>query len=179
MICFFFTHEVKDWLATNLKGRLQITFEAYQTLLDWSVVFLVGCWLIWKWRCKQVFEPNFCPPPLPANAILCYAKDMSSSHSFILASRAKELVSIAWEPPRESWCKLNIDDSFKATSNSATYGRVLCNSSSVWLCGFVANLDNGCSVLAEVWGLFHGLQLAFNSGCKKLIVESDSNVVID
>lgn len=31
---------------------------------------------------------------------------------------------------------------------------------------------------AEIWGLYNGLQLAWNAGCRRLIVKLDSQVVI-
>lgn len=40
-------------------------------------------------------------------------------------------------------------------------------------------LIRGCSLLAELCGLFYGLRLALESGCKRVLVECDSQVVID
>lgn len=63
--------------------------------------------------------------------------------SLFCVARLRVCLYIARKPPREHWCKLNTDGSFKATSSSATCGGVLRDSPGVWLCGFVANLGNG------------------------------------
>lgn len=38
--------------------------------------------------------------------------------------------------------------------------------------------DSGTVMEAELWGLFHGLHLAWNEGCKLLKIECDSQAVI-
>lgn len=48
-----------------------------------------------------------------------------------------------------------------------------------WSSSFVANLGSSCSILAELWGLFYGLQLATSKGLVKVLVELDSKVVVD
>lgn len=53
---YIFAHGVKDWLAINLKSKQMFAVDDDQNSLDWNVVLLVACWLIWKWRCKRLFE---------------------------------------------------------------------------------------------------------------------------
>ena len=45
-----------------------------------------------------------------------------------------------------------------------------------WRYCFVASIGNCSILIAEVWCLFYGLQLAKERGCRKLEVKSDSFV---
>lgn len=53
---YIFAHGVQDWLAINLKSTQMFTVDDDQNSLDWNVVFLVACWLIWRWSRKRLFE---------------------------------------------------------------------------------------------------------------------------
>lgn len=93
--------------------------------ISWNVVFLVGCWLISKWRCKRLFDADFCLPLSPANTILSYVADMVSSASSNLAIKNKVQITVSCSPPRDQWIKLNTGGNFRATSKSTSCGGML------------------------------------------------------
>lgn len=67
----FFAFCFEDWRMNNLRGKVCFTSHSDDAGLDWSVVFIVGCcWLIWKWRCKRLFESDFKLPVMPAKVII-------------------------------------------------------------------------------------------------------------
>ena len=52
------------------------------------------------------------------------------------------------------------------------------NDQGEWIIGFAINLSNCCALVAKVWGAWHALHIAWERGCKKVILELDSTVVI-
>ena len=48
-----------------------------------------------------------------------------------------------------------------------------------WVAGFTCNLGICSSVVAEMWGILEGPKLAKRIGFKKIIIESDSKVVVE
>lgn len=63
--------------------------------LGWNVVFIVGYWLIWKWRCKCLFEPEFSLLAVPLNVLVNYAKDMMVARSSKLVDRYADQILVA------------------------------------------------------------------------------------
>ncbi|GAU36544.1 hypothetical protein TSUD_277500 [Trifolium subterraneum] len=47
-----------------------------------------------------------------------------------------------------------------------------------WVIGFAKFLGQTNAYMAELWGLFHGLRIARSQGIGKLIVQSDSVVIV-
>ncbi|GAU11214.1 hypothetical protein TSUD_342040 [Trifolium subterraneum] len=59
----------------------------------------------------------------------------------------------------------------------ASCGGILRNSNGQWLGGFSKNLGRCNAYLAELWGVYEGLRLAWNYGATKLKLQVDSSVV--
>ncbi|CAL1397774.1 unnamed protein product [Linum trigynum] len=57
-------------------------------------------------------------------------------------------------------------------------GGVIRDDQGSWVVGFVAQIGEATAGLAELWALFHGLNLAWSHGCLNLQVETDSQLVI-
>lgn len=45
----FFSYELNDWLAINIKGQVTNRGKMEDEGLDWRVVFVASCWMLWKW----------------------------------------------------------------------------------------------------------------------------------
>ncbi|GMP42390.1 hypothetical protein CsSME_00012160 [Camellia sinensis var. sinensis] len=56
----------------------------------------------------------------------------------------------------------------------AACGGLFRNAQGQWLCGFKQQVGHSSIVSAELWGLWHGLQLAWHEGHHRVVVESDS-----
>ncbi|KAH9672602.1 putative ribonuclease H protein [Citrus sinensis] len=71
------------------------------------------------------------------------------------------------------WCTLNTDGAHKIHGTSAA-GGLIRDHLGRWLTGF-GMMIGSCSVtVAELWGLYQGLQPAWNFGIRRLKVETDS-----
>jgi ribonuclease HI len=97
--------------------------------------------------------PSTCPPP-------------SRSPSF-------------WSPPPEDFIKLNFDGASKGNPGAAGYGVVFRNHYGHILLISAGSLGHSTNNAAELWGLIKGLHLAFKNGFTKLIVEGDSQIIIN
>ena len=100
------------------------------------------------------------------------AKDwLKANHSANV--REEGLLPIRWMEPNEGWVKVNVDGSRNTDSGMIDAGGVLRNHGKNWLKGVVMNKGVGSVIEAEFWGLYKGLLMAWNSGYKKVLVESD------
>ena len=66
----------------------------------------------------------------------------------------------------------------KAGCQAVAVGGILRNDQGEWIGGFAINLGSYSALVAEVWGRWHALHIALARGCKKVILELDSTVVI-
>ncbi|KAL9422188.1 hypothetical protein AB3S75_034454 [Citrus x aurantiifolia] len=74
--------------------------------------------------------------------------------------------------------KLNIDGARKI-SGHASAGGLIRNYCGEWVHGFGMNIGHCTITGAELWGLFQGLQLAWNIGIRQLLVEVDSRCITE
>lgn len=72
-------------------------------------------------------------------------------------------------PLADGTLKLNTDGS--RLHGLAACGGLLRDTMGQFICGFHYNLGSASSILAELWGVIHGLRLAANLGVQRLIVE--------
>lgn len=86
----------------------------------------------------------------------------------------KHEVLIRWSLPSSNWCKLNTDGAVKKPQGIAGCGGVLRDKCGKWIVGFGANLGIATVNEAELWGLYDGLQVAWNSGHRCVMMEMDS-----
>lgn len=60
-------------------------------------------------------------------------------------------ILVKWEFPPLDWIKLNTDGTSKGSSNLASCGGILRDSTGRWLKGFTANLGSATATEAEIW----------------------------
>ncbi|KAH9735416.1 putative ribonuclease H protein [Citrus sinensis] len=78
--------------------------------------------------------------------------------------------------PNWPWCKLNSDGACKVNGVAAA-GGLIRDHNGHWVAGFGMNIGNCLVTMAELWGLYQGLILAWNKGIRWLRVEVDSRCV--
>lgn len=74
---FFTTPTIADWFRTNLKEST----ASYATM-DWCLVFGTGCWLLWSWRNRELFNPEFHRPPNEASIVRTTAEGFHQAWEF-------------------------------------------------------------------------------------------------
>lgn len=80
---------------------------------------------------------------------------------------------ISWHPPEWLWCTLSTDGAHKSHGTSTASGLIQ-DHLGRWLTGF-GMMTGSCSVtVAELWGLYQGIQLVWNSDICRLKVETNS-----
>ncbi|QHO40259.1 Putative ribonuclease H protein [Arachis hypogaea] len=81
---------------------------------------------------------------------------------------------IEWKPPPIEWVKLNTNGLVIESVKTAGCGGLIRTHEGDWVGGFMANLGNCHAFRAELWGVFHGLNMAWDLGMRRIIIETDS-----
>ena len=88
---------------------------------------------------------------------------MSLQRSPLTSTTRKVNKWIGWSTPNWPWCKLNSDGACKA-SGVAAAGGLIRDHNGHWIAGFGMNLRTCSVTMAELWGLYQDLLLAWNNG---------------
>lgn len=84
---------------------------------------------------------------------------------------SKVTISISWSKPLSGWYKLNTNGASLGNPGLAGGGGLIRNSQGNWIKGFSRSIGFTTSVMAELWVLRDGLQLAIQLGLNSLVVE--------
>jgi ribonuclease HI len=85
----------------------------------------------------------------------------------------------SWSTPLVDFIKLNFDGASKGNPGAAGYGVVFHNHHGHIILINVGSLGHTTNNAVELWGLIRGLQLAIEHNFTKLIVEGDSQIIIN
>ncbi|CAA7041734.1 unnamed protein product [Microthlaspi erraticum] len=170
----FFSRTLMGWLYETLKDGLVVDG------VPWATTFAMGLWWNWKWRCGNVFGENRrCPDRV--RFVKELAKEVWRAHEQSTGqgrARIHEERQIGWVPPREGWFKLNTDGASRGNPGPATAGGVLRDRDGRWCGGFALNIGRCSAPLAELWGVYYGLLLAWEKKCSRVELEVDSELVV-
>lgn len=81
---------------------------------------------------------------------------------------------VGWHFPEEDWVKCNVDGACLYGGALTGCGGVIRDSTGHWVAGFKKCLGSGSVLSAELWGMVHGLELAWAQGFRRVWLESDS-----
>ncbi|PRQ34972.1 putative ribonuclease H-like domain-containing protein [Rosa chinensis] len=165
-----------DWSAW-ISANVHCKRECYGGL-KWCSVFVYTCWFLWKWRNKLAFDSNFNFPYNPSKLIIDAVREWTSANVTKANSDGSINISMVWSKPSVNFYKLNVDGA-RSQNGQIGAGGVLRDYYGSWISGFSANLGCGSVLNAEIWGLLLGLRLAHNLSCLYLMVESDSEVLVN
>ena len=84
---------------------------------------------------------------------------------------------IGWEAPGHGWVKINADGSVK-DQKSAACGGVCRDENGRWVIGFGKYLGVSSVLMAELWGLYTGMKMAWERGWQKVVFSLDSKTEI-
>ncbi|KAH9804404.1 putative ribonuclease H protein [Citrus sinensis] len=170
---YFFQSNLADWMSANL--QVQSTSVGNKL---WRVIFGVAIWRLWFWRNRFIFTKDHWESSAIALDIKVRAAEIQRCNSSLTATVKSRVEKwIRWGAPTWPWVKLNTDGA-KKPSGHAGAGGLIRDYRGVWQISYCANLGC-CSVTsAELWGLFHGLSIAWLHGYRRVIVEVDSRCIL-
>ncbi|KAK7306677.1 hypothetical protein VNO77_44629 [Canavalia gladiata] len=79
----------------------------------------------------------------------------------------------AWKVPPKGWVKVNTHGCVNEYGH-AVCGGVIRGDCGEWLVGFTKSLELCPEVVAEIWGIYHGLLKAWDLQFQRVIIETDS-----
>ncbi|KAF7827992.1 LINE-type retrotransposon LIb DNA [Senna tora] len=170
----FYLLPTKEWVEWNLERKT--TFCG----ISWSIIFPIGCNLLWNWRNKLCEDNSFNMPKEPQRVILHHARAYVQAWMLKEAGRAfnKGKESTVWIKPSQEWTKINTDGALCRLTKMAGCGGIFRDAQGRWILGFIANIGISSVIGAELWGIYHGLNTAWEKGYKKIIIESDSKMAV-
>jgi ribonuclease HI len=86
---------------------------------------------------------------------------------------------IRWNKPPPGFVKLNTDASYKYISSKSSIAGVCRDEHGIWLFGFSCRVKSESAFEAELLAVREALKLAWDKGLKRVIVESDSESVVN
>ncbi|KAG7533623.1 Ribonuclease H domain [Arabidopsis thaliana x Arabidopsis arenosa] len=170
----FWNTSILEWLY----GNLQLAGNGVNE--SWATLFALGVWWGWKWRCGYIFGENG-----KCRDRVKFVKDLAaeveradrlSRETRGTSPRVERM--IAWKPPTGEWWKLNTDGASRGNPGLATAGGVLRDGAGHWRGGFSLNIGVCSAPLAELWGVYYGLYIAWERRCRRLELEVDSELVV-
>ncbi|KAG7615876.1 Ribonuclease H domain [Arabidopsis thaliana x Arabidopsis arenosa] len=170
----FFTMSLLEWLYANLS--VEVRMEHFL----WSTIFGMALWWGWKWRCGNLFGVNGkCRDRV--GFIKKLAKEVNDANVLGRGGqgpRVRVERMVKWEPPRSGWLKLNTDGASRGNPGRASAGGVLRDALGEWRGGFALNIGICSAPLAELWGVYYGLYIAWQKRVTNLELAVDSKVVV-
>ncbi|KAL9462413.1 hypothetical protein AB3S75_000421 [Citrus x aurantiifolia] len=169
----FFLLQLKDWIHMNL-GRGHITASQEY----WRVCFGVTVWRLWYWRNDVLFNHGSWDSSFIVTDIKARTYEILRCIKQPLTVKQKKVEKmIRWRAPTWPSVSLNTDGARKGFGQTGA-GGLLRDFTGNWIMGFIVNLGT-CSVLsAELWGLLHGLRMAWENGFRRVQVGVDNKSVV-
>ncbi|XP_012461277.1 uncharacterized protein LOC105781288 [Gossypium raimondii] len=87
--------------------------------------------------------------------------------------------TVTWSRPPHGVLKINTDGAPIKSSAMASAGEVVRDDKGDWISGFSRSLGVATVLHSELWAILDGLNLAWDRGFRKIILESDSKEAID
>ena len=170
----FFNLPLLEWLYENLAR------DKPGDGSQWPTIFALTVWWCWKWRYGYVFgDIGKCRDRVQyvrdkAPEVMDANKNLSKRS--VAGGRVEK--QIAWKCPESGWYKLNTDGAARGNPGLATAGGVVRGKYGTWERGFAVNIGICSALLAELWGVYYGLCIAWDRGIRQLEVEVDSESVV-
>ncbi|KAK2459136.1 TMV resistance protein N [Trifolium repens] len=170
----FFNLSFQQWIVSNLNGEFH-----GEGVEDWSSFWAQACHSLWYWRNKENHVDNFFRPSEPIQFIKKRTNDyrLACKADRVIHLVPKTVRQVKWLPPVDGWVALNTDGAGKDEENHGC-GGLIRGRSGEWLGGFAKGLGNCNTEVAELWGAWEGLNLAWNLGYRKVDLRLDAMSVV-
>ncbi|CAN1342708.1 Putative ribonuclease H protein At1g65750, partial [Linum perenne] len=147
------------------------------------LLFGVACWSLWKTRNEAIFTDIRTTPEALSYRIRHWTSTVGEAlilvDQFITPSPpAKTVVDVSWMPPPPEWVTLNSDGFVIPETGRAAAGGLFRDADGRCLAAFSMNLRICSITRAELRGAMIGLQIAWDRGFRRIIVQLDSRVAV-
>ncbi|KAL4386567.1 hypothetical protein GQ457_09G022170 [Hibiscus cannabinus] len=169
----FYTIPIHEWLTGNMFGTpCDISNE------NWSIRFIILCWMIWKRRCSFVLasEVRRMEDILTSGDML--VEECRRAFYGQAAPSVTPTSANSWSCPPVDWVKINVDATVSTLDCTATIGAVFRDCEGNWLCGIARSIGRCNVLLAELWAIHDGLLHAWSRGFRRIEIESDNLEVV-
>ncbi|CAL1354069.1 unnamed protein product [Linum trigynum] len=176
----FFNYSFEDWISANIADDSLGNWKG-----SWAAYFCLVMRYVWKTRNDKAFNGVHIAMSTRQNYITAKATEWvkvweSANSNLELCSKPTKVETlIGWTAPTTGWWKVNTDGGAQSNPGMATAGGVIRNCYGDWIGGFCSKFGTGSALLAELWGIMQGLNLAWRKGAQFLILESDSQLALD
>ncbi|KAF7832314.1 putative ribonuclease H protein At1g65750 family [Senna tora] len=135
---------------------------------------------IWKkiWKCQTTQRIRFFLWSMAHDSIMTQSQRMR--RHFItsdVCSRTNNATP-KWKAPNEGWIKFNVDGSHCPHTDSSSCGGIARDNNGTWILGFAHRIGRSNSFQAEAWAVWSALRIAKDRNWPKVIIETDSFVVM-
>ncbi|KAH9666870.1 reverse transcriptase domain-containing protein [Citrus sinensis] len=163
---------------SSMRGEDRMRRVCDMGSLFWPIMFGIAAWRIWYWRNQVMFNNKSWNGDLIVRDIKARTESICSTLSSIGYRRNERIQKwIRWAPPPWPFLCLNTDGARKG-NGEASAGGLLRDCHGNFIHGFSAHLGV-CSVLkAELWGVLHGLRMAWDLGYRRIQVGVDNCSVV-
>ncbi|CAA7060940.1 unnamed protein product [Microthlaspi erraticum] len=173
----FFTQSLLEWVSSNLGDTRDIEN------MTWATLFATTLWWGWKWRCINVFNGSGkCRDKVKFVKEQAREDTLAHIKTNVSVLRSSNPVRverwIKWTRPSSGWMKLNTDGASRGNPGAAAAGGVIRDEGGAWCRGFALNIGICTAPLAELWGVYYGLLIAWESGSRRVAIEVDSEAVV-
>ncbi|KAK7259832.1 hypothetical protein RIF29_25447 [Crotalaria pallida] len=166
----FFLSNFSNWITINLYQELGRHGKG-----QWSSTWATACASLWFWRNSEVHDRNFIRPPNAWWQILLRVQNYRAARSKPPSLEQNARILTSWNPPSVGWIRINSDGSCRVNSHEVGCGCVIRGSNGEWIRGYSKYLGVSSSpLIAELWGVLEGLQLAWNLDFKMVELHLDS-----
>ena len=154
----FFISAVKQWISEQLSTSN-------------GSLFACACWWIWRARNSGLQWPGMV-------SVVYFKPDSCFAFHHLAWSCSvyfnESTHNVSWSPPEVNCIKVNIDGFSLGNPGDYGFGGILRDSGGQWLVVYSGFCGHTTNVLVEIMTTYQGLFLAWNSGYRHVICESDS-----
>jgi Reverse transcriptase-like len=165
----FFSLPLMDLLVAGCKNDFQLERGA--------VTFGIVAWTIWKRRNAEIFQGEDALEENPIRSLWHHIdRIIMAEDIFAMVHPDKRATTSinSWSRPEQGWIKLNSDGAKCRLTGSAAGGGLFRDSFGFWLGGYQLKSGHVPIITAELKAIKTELEIAWEKGYKKLLVETDS-----
>ncbi|CAN1186305.1 Putative ribonuclease H protein At1g65750 [Linum perenne] len=149
---------------------------------DKSTEIGILCWYLWKERNELIFNGRVQPADSLARKITSWTTTVMTTLQSVRTmgdvQQRRRLVDVAWEPGPPDWVVLNTDGSVMLNTSNAAAGGLLRTDMGRCIAAFSTNLGRCSITRAELRGIIGGLNLAWDVGARRVMVQVDSRAAV-